>query len=88
MYLIFGTLLKYCTYCSFTIPLMLFVSFIWYTCIYLILRGVNDTDIIRASDHPKRLIIRLDSFFGYQQNFRISDLDSDSTIRISDTDMR
>jgi hypothetical protein len=49
-------------------------------------RGVNGTDIIPASDRPKRLIIRLDSFFGYPQNFRISDLDS--TVRISDTDMR
>jgi hypothetical protein len=26
-------------------------------------RGVNGTDIIRSSDRPKRLIIRLDSFF-------------------------
>jgi hypothetical protein len=51
-------------------------------------RGVNGTDIIRASDHPKRLIIPLDSFFGYPQNFRISNLDPDSTVRISDMDMR
>jgi hypothetical protein len=49
-------------------------------------RGVKGMDIIRASDHPKRLIIRLDSFFGYPQNFRISD--SDITVRITDMDMR
>jgi hypothetical protein len=57
-------------------------------------RGVNSTYIIRASDRTKRLIIRLDSFFGYDsffrypQNFRILDSDLDSTVRISDTDMR
>lgn len=51
-------------------------------------RGVNCTNIIQASDRPKRLIIRLDSFFGYPQNFQISDSNSDSTVRISDTDMR
>jgi hypothetical protein len=45
-------------------------------------------DIIRASDRPKRLIIRLDSFFGYPQNFWILDSNSDSIVRISDTDMR
>jgi hypothetical protein len=38
----------------------------------LITRGVDDTDIIRASDRPNRLIISLDSFsdirgiFGFQ----------------------
>jgi hypothetical protein len=59
-----------------------------YPCIKLVLgRGVNGTDIIRPSDRPNRLIIRLDSFFGYPQNFRISDSNSDSTVRISDTDM-
>jgi hypothetical protein len=50
-------------------------------------RGVNGTDIIRPFDRPKRLIIRLDSFFRYPQNIRISDSNSDSTFRISDTDM-
>jgi hypothetical protein len=49
-------------------------------------RGVNGTNIIRASGRPKRQIIRLDRFFGYPQNFRISD--SDSTVRISDIDIR
>ena len=34
------------------------------------------------------LVKWLDSFFGYPQNFRISDSNSDSTVRISDTDMR
>jgi hypothetical protein len=45
------------------------------------IRGVNGTDIIRPSDRPKKLIIRLDSFF------RILDSNSDSTVRLSDTDM-
>jgi hypothetical protein len=32
-------------------------------------RGVNGTDIIRPSDRPKRLIIRLDSFFRISTEF-------------------
>jgi hypothetical protein len=32
-------------------------------------RGVNGTDIIRPSDRPKRLIIRLDSFFRISAKF-------------------
>jgi hypothetical protein len=32
-------------------------------------RGVNGTDIIRPSDRPKRLIIRLDSFFRISAEF-------------------
>jgi hypothetical protein len=56
-------------------------------CIQSMSRGVNGTDIIRPSDRPKRLIIQLNSFFGYPQNFWITDSNSDSTVRISDTDM-
>jgi hypothetical protein len=32
-------------------------------------RGVNGMDIIRLSDRPKRLIIRLDSFFWISAEF-------------------
>jgi hypothetical protein len=51
-------------------------------------RGVNDTDIIRAFDRSKRLIIWLDSFFGYPQNFRILDSDSDIRYGYEMTDIR
>jgi hypothetical protein len=43
----------------------------------IVARGVNGTDIIRPSDRPKRLIIRLDSFldicriFGFRVRIRI-----------------
>jgi hypothetical protein len=51
-------------------------------------RGVNDTDIIRASDSLKRPIMQSDSFFGYPQHIRILDLNPDSIVRILVTNIR